>query len=79
MRLFIGIRKPGKSIIGLVFSGEIDSIGKNIKRFKTGDSVYGLTGFRLGTYAEYKCLKGGYICMQTALAVLRNPLKPVAR
>lgn len=57
MRLLIGIRKPRKSIIGLVFSGEIESTGKNIKRFKSGDSVYGLTGFGLGTYAEYKCMK----------------------
>lgn len=56
-RLMIGICKPRKSIIGLVFSGEIESIGKNINRFKTGDQVYGLTGFGLGAYAEYTCLK----------------------
>lgn len=57
MRLFIGIRKPRKSIIGLVFSGEVETIGKNIRRFKPGDNVYGLTGFSLGAYAEYKCMK----------------------
>ena len=57
MRLMLGISKPRKSIIGLVFSGEIESIGKSIERFKTGDKVYGLTGFGLGAYAEYKCLK----------------------
>jgi NADPH:quinone reductase-like Zn-dependent oxidoreductase len=57
IRLLMGIRKPRKSIIGLVFSGEIESIGKNIKRFKPEDNVYGLTGFGLGTYAEYKCMK----------------------
>lgn len=56
-RLMIGITKPRKSIIGLVFSGEIDSIGKNIKRFKPGDNVFGLTGFNLGCYAEYICMK----------------------
>ena len=56
-RLMIGISKPRKSIIGLVFSGEVESIGKNIKRFKPGDKVYGLTGFKLGTYAEYMCMK----------------------
>lgn len=56
-RLMIGITKPRKSIIGLVFSGEIDSIGKNIKRFKPGDNVFGLTGFNLGCYAEYMCMK----------------------
>jgi NADPH:quinone reductase-like Zn-dependent oxidoreductase len=57
MRLMLGIFKPRKSIIGLVLAGEIESIGKNIKRFKTGDQVYGLTGFGLGAYAEYKCMK----------------------
>jgi NADPH:quinone reductase-like Zn-dependent oxidoreductase len=57
MRLMLGISKPRKSIIGLVFAGEIESIGKSIERFKTGDKVYGLTGFGLGAYAEYKCMK----------------------
>jgi NADPH:quinone reductase-like Zn-dependent oxidoreductase len=56
-RLMMGIFKPRKSIIGLVFSGEIESIGKHIKRFNPGDMVFGLTGFRLGTYAEYMCMK----------------------
>ena len=44
MRLAIGLTKPRKSIIGLVLAGEIESAGKNIKRFKPGDKVYGLTG-----------------------------------
>ena len=56
-RLMIGLTRPRKSIIGLVFSGEIESIGKNIKRFKPGDNVSGLTGFNLGAYAEYMCMK----------------------
>jgi NADPH:quinone reductase-like Zn-dependent oxidoreductase len=57
MRLMLGVTRPRKSIIGLVLAGEIESIGKDIKRFKTGDQVYGLTGFDLGAYAEYKCMK----------------------
>jgi len=57
MRLMLGLTKPRKSIIGLVLAGEIESTGKSIKRFKTGDQVYGLTGFGLGAYAEYKCMK----------------------
>jgi len=57
MRLMIGLTKPRKSIIGLVLAGEIESVGKNVKRFKTGDQVYGLTGFGLGAYAEYKCMQ----------------------
>ena len=57
MRLLIGLRKPRKSIIGLVLAGEIEAVGQNITRFRTGDQVYGLTGFGLGAYAEYKCMK----------------------
>jgi NADPH:quinone reductase-like Zn-dependent oxidoreductase len=57
MRLMIGLTKPRKSIIGLVLAGEIESVGADIKRFKAGDQVYGLTGFGLGAYAEYKCMQ----------------------
>jgi NADPH:quinone reductase-like Zn-dependent oxidoreductase len=56
-RLMMGITSPRKPIMGLVLAGEIESTGKNIKRFKPGDQVYGLTGFDLGAYAEYKCMK----------------------
>ncbi|MDD5774058.1 MAG: NAD(P)-dependent alcohol dehydrogenase [bacterium] len=57
MRLMIGLTKPRQEIIGEVFSGEIESVGSGIHRFKAGDQVYGLTGFSLGAYADYKCMK----------------------
>ena len=57
MRIMLGITKPRKAIIGLVLSGQIEAVGKSISRFKIGDEVYGLTGFGLGTYAQYKCMK----------------------
>jgi NADPH:quinone reductase-like Zn-dependent oxidoreductase len=57
MRLMLGILKPRKKIIGLVFSGIVESMGLKIKRFSPGDEVYGMTGFNLGTYAEYTCIK----------------------
>ncbi len=57
MRLFIGLTGPRNPIIGEVFSGKIESIGSEIKRFKPGDKVYGFTGFSLGAYADYKCMK----------------------
>ena len=56
-RLMIGIRKPRKAIIGEVFSGIVTQVGSKIRRFRVGDQVYGLTGFSLGAYAEYKCMK----------------------
>ena len=56
-RLMIGIRRPRNPIIGEVFSGEIEYAGSEIKRFKVADHVYGFTGFSLGAYADYKCMK----------------------
>ena len=40
MRIMVGITKPRRPIIGLVFAGKVETVGKNIKRFKVGDSVY---------------------------------------
>jgi len=57
MRLMIGIKRPRNPIIGEVFSGEIEYAGPETKRFKAGDRVYGLTGYSLGAYADYKCMK----------------------
>ncbi|MBM3146510.1 MAG: alcohol dehydrogenase catalytic domain-containing protein, partial [Actinobacteria bacterium] len=57
MRLMMGITRPRKEILGEVLSGEIVQIGSGIRRFRVGDQVYGLTGFSLGAYAEYKCMK----------------------
>ncbi len=56
-RLMMGIRGPRNPIIGEVFSGVIEAVGTGIRRFKPGDRVYGLTGFSLGAYADYKCMK----------------------
>jgi len=56
-RLAMGLFKPKREISGEVLSGEIVYVGKDIKRFKLGDRVFGLTGFGLGAYAEYKCMK----------------------
>ncbi len=53
----IGILKPRKEIIGQVFSGVIEEIGEKTNNFRVGDKVYGLSGFSLGAYAEYKKIR----------------------
>jgi NADPH:quinone reductase-like Zn-dependent oxidoreductase len=57
MRLMLGATRPRRKIIGEVLSGEIVQVGARTTRFKVGDQVFGLTGFSLGSYADYKCMK----------------------
>ena len=57
LRLIYGIRKPKKPILGYEFAGKIESLGRNVKKFKIGDDVYGsTTGLEFGSYAEYICV-----------------------
>jgi NADPH:quinone reductase-like Zn-dependent oxidoreductase len=55
MRLVFGIRAPRKGIIGMIAAGEIESVGRDVTAFKPGDQVFGMDGFRAGTYAEKVC------------------------
>ncbi len=55
-RLAFGVLKPRKPIPGMDISGEIESVGEDVKLFKKGDKVYGTTGIKLGANAEYTCL-----------------------
>jgi len=58
VRAHVGLLKPQRiTILGMELAGEIESIGKDVTRFKAGDLVFAQTAFvRIGTYAEYIAL-----------------------
>ncbi|QYF84271.1 NAD(P)-dependent alcohol dehydrogenase [Brevibacterium sp. PAMC21349] len=67
MRLFLGLRKPRKPILGVELSGEIEDTGRNVTKFKKGDQIFAMTGMNFGAHAEYTCLpEDGPIAMKPA-------------
>jgi NADPH:quinone reductase-like Zn-dependent oxidoreductase len=60
LRLYMGIIKPRIKILGQELAGEIEAVGKQVTKFKEGDSIFAATLLRFGAYAEYACLPESY-------------------
>jgi NADPH:quinone reductase-like Zn-dependent oxidoreductase len=67
-RLYLGIRKPRRKILGMELAGDIEAVGNAVTRFKPGDPVLASTfSVNFGGYVEYKCLpENGMLAMKPA-------------
>jgi NADPH:quinone reductase-like Zn-dependent oxidoreductase len=67
LRLMTGLIGPKKHILGAEFAGEIKAVGKDVKRFKEGDQVFGSTGTIYGCYAQFTCMpEDGFLAIKPA-------------
>jgi NADPH:quinone reductase-like Zn-dependent oxidoreductase len=55
VRIFIGMRRPQRRILGGELAGEVAAVGTGVTDFAVGDRVFGVSGF--GAHAEYLCLR----------------------
>ena len=66
-RMISGIRRPKQRILGSEFAGEVVAAGASVSEFTLGDHVFGSTGFRFGTHAEFACVReSGRIALKPA-------------
>ena len=76
-RLLFGLLKPRIKILGVDIAGQVEAVGRNVKKFQSGDEVFGdLSGCGWGGFAEYVCalenalsLKPATITFEQAAAV----------
>ena len=57
-RMMAGLFKPSRiKILGCDIAGEVEAVGKSVKRFAPGDEVFGdLSHCKFGGFAEYVCV-----------------------
>jgi NADPH:quinone reductase-like Zn-dependent oxidoreductase len=54
-RLFSGIFKPKRPVLGNEFAGVVEAIGSSVTNFNIGDRVFGYNDTQFGAHAEYMC------------------------
>jgi NADPH:quinone reductase-like Zn-dependent oxidoreductase len=62
-RLFVGILRPKSPRLGADLSGEVESVGSKVTRFRPGDYVFG-TG--QGAFAQYACVPQDQLALKPA-------------
>ena len=55
-RLFFGVFGPRKPVLGTELAGVVETVGKDVTRFKPGDEVIAYPSAGFGSHAEYRTM-----------------------
>lgn len=56
-RLFLGVRRPRRPVLGIVVAGVVEQVGPQVTTFAVGDEVCGMVGAAMGAHAELVAVK----------------------
>lgn len=56
MRLVFGVTRPRQPILGTELAGVVETVGKDVRKFKVGNQVFAFSDAAMGCHAEYKCM-----------------------
>ncbi len=63
-RMINGLLKPKRKILGSDIAGRIETVGKNVTKFRPGDEVYGDLSNYWGGFAEYVCARENMLSLK---------------
>ena len=67
IRLVLGVSRPKQPILGTELAGVVESVGKDVGKFKVGDPVFAFSDAAMGCYVEYKCMpEDGAVALKPA-------------
>lgn len=67
LRFEFGLLKPKHTVLGADIAGVVEAVGKDVKKFKAGDEVFGdLSGSGWGGYAEYAAVPENVLALKSA-------------
>src|SRR6058998_4046410 len=76
IRLTTGLRRPKSPVPGVDVAGTVESVGRNVTRFRPGDEVFGM---RTGAFAEYVAGKErNFVAKPVGLSFEQAAAVPVA-
>jgi NADPH:quinone reductase-like Zn-dependent oxidoreductase len=55
-RLVFGLFRPRRPILGTELAGEIEAVGKDVRKFRVGDQVCAYPGLGMGCHAQYRTM-----------------------